>query len=191
MEKTNSKDNSSTSSNKQTEKTLRTFAIITVISVILSIFATGLSIYGAIQANRALSNQEKEVSDEYSEDDFDEMSFEFKKPTDADSIDGITIVYNDGNNEIEVYDGSVVITSYKDEENYTSDSSSINTKEIFQYIIDNDLDYLGSYDDYENFENVNWSLDITSKDDTYSYAAGEGETPAWLNTLIEKIKSLL
>lgn len=171
-------------STRSLDKTLRNVMIATVICAVVATIGVGFGVYGTIQANRAIA-----ILEEYenSEDDlYSDLEATYEKPQSVDDIVTVWISYNGSEDYISIENGEMYYYAFDDEGEEISEDLEIDTKEIMQYIFDNDLGYISDTepDDFE--DDVDWSLEIDTED-AYSFIGDKGEAPEWFNKLLEKL----
>ena len=171
------------------ENTLKTSIVILIICAVFAIIATGLAIFGASQANRALQiledndltaleqEDEEEIDDELSDDET------YAKPSSADSIDSISIVYNNGKDYADIFNDSIEYYAYDLNDEYQGDVVDVDGIGFFKYVFNNDLDKLGVT--AVNEEDA-WSIAVYSNEGT-SYVGGKDTAPDWFKDLLNKI----
>ncbi|MBP5648290.1 hypothetical protein J6X04_03345 [Candidatus Saccharibacteria bacterium] len=189
------KDEKKTKDVVKAEKISRRAIAVAVIGIILAVVGMGFGIYGTIQANKtsdeSISDEEEDFDDEDGEEitaDYDEgeAEDEFAKPTSADEIAWISLAYDNGDKAIDVYKEDMEVYYYtandEAESGWDVETKDIDGK-IFNYVFDNDVQYL---DRYEELENETWFLEVGMEEGA-SYANGEGEMPDWFKALLKEL----
>lgn len=189
------KDEKKTKDVVKAEKISRRAIAVAVIGIILAVVGMGFGIYGTIQANKtsdeSISDEEEDFDDEDGEEitaDYDEgeAEDEFAKPTSADEIVWISLAYDNGDKAIDVYKEDMEVYYYtandEAESGWDVETKDIDGK-IFNYVFDNDVQYL---DRYEELENETWFLEVGMEEGA-SYANGEGEMPDWFKALLKEL----
>lgn len=189
------KDEKKTKDVVEAEKISRRAIAVAVIGIILAVVGMGFGIYGTIQANKtsdeSISDEEEDFDDEDGEEitaDYDEgeAEDEFAKPTSADEIAWISLAYDNGDKAIDVYKEDMEVYYYtandEAESGWDVETKDIDGK-IFNYVFDNDVQYL---DRYEELENETWFLEVGMEEGA-SYANGEGEMPDWFKALLKEL----
>ena len=189
------KDEKKTKDVVKAEKISRRAIAVAVIGIILAVVGMGFGIYGTIQANKtsdeSISDEEEDFDDEDGEEitaDYDEgeAEDEFAKPTSADEIAWISLAYDNGDKAIDVYKEDMEVYYYtandEAESGWDVETKDIDGK-IFNYVFDNDVQYL---DRYGELENETWFLEVGMEEGA-SYANGEGEMPDWFKALLKEL----
>ncbi len=184
------------------EKTIRNVLVVAAIATVLGLFGTGFGVYSTIQVNRVLGSFEKNdlvlegangVDSEDAEDDEhaeieEDDDFRYGLPASADSIDYISLMYDNGNNYLEVYrdDSAIEYSTLGDNDEYQTNTVNGDIDRIFKFIYDNDLDKIKA--DEVGDEDETWYLEVSSSEG-YSYAGGQGALPEWIEALRQEIKA--
>lgn len=173
---------------KNNETTLKTIVVIVFVCMILGIAGTGFGIYGTIQANRALSYLEGAgpvESGGQTISEGDDVEIEYGLPDSASEIDAVYITYNGGNDYIDIYDGILDYYTYDEEGEYVGEDMDANSEELYQYVFDNYLEYLG---DSSPEGEETWAFEVSSGNKV-GYVGGNGEEPEWFSTLLKKLNA--
>ena len=173
------------------ENTLKASITILIVCAVFAILATGLAIFGATQANRALqiledndlvASEENEDEEEIDDESQDEEET-YAKPKSAESIETISFVYNNANDFADVFDDSIEYYAFDLNDEYQGDVVEVDGASFFKYVFNNDLDKLN--ETAEN-EDDTWSIAVYSNEGT-SYVGGKDSAPDWFNDLLKKI----
>lgn len=192
MEKTTKANSNTPTSPQDLEKTLKATLVIVFCLAIIALIGAGFGIYGTIQANRALHYLESDDSSlDIKSDDLDEEALDdetsFTKPTTADDITYASLVYNNGQDYIDIIndgaDSNIDYYTVTDDDETIENSVTTGVTDILNYIYENDLNYLGE-NDYN--EDDIWSLEVDTEDG-YSYVGGTSTAPDWFNELLKKL----
>lgn len=166
------------------------------VAILLAVIGAGSGIYASIQANRALNYIDKaELIDEtdytneetvLDDDQAEETSFGL--PSSKDSIEYISIFYNDGKDYIDAIrdedeGDEIEYYAYNEEEGYIGDTEETDVSNIFQYVMDNVLQYLG---DNESTDEDTWGIEVSSAEGD-SFIGGTGTAPDWFNDLLKEL----
>lgn len=183
----NTSENGSTNlSRKDLEKTLTGVIIVLIVATLLAVTGFGFGIYSTIQVNRTTKYLEESLGADLSDvDEADTIEETYGKPSSAEDIESVYITYNNGMDYINIYNSDEIeYFTYDDNDEYVGETTETSTADIIKYIFDNDLEYLG---DNEYTGDEIWSVEIATTEDTYSFVGGTGETPEWLNELLNKL----
>lgn len=177
------------------EKSIHTMSILLIIAMILAAVGTCFGIYATIQANRALSyvegnviSDDEELSDDVASDDEQTEETTSGVPSSKDAIESVYIVYNGGKDYIDITrdneDGSGIdYYTYDENDEYVGNFEEVDISPILQYIMDNDIQYLGNN---EYNENDSWGVEIYTADNI-SYIGGNDPAPDWFNSLLQEL----
>lgn len=179
-----------TTQTNSNSNTLKSLVVIVFCLAIIAFIGAGFGIYGTIQANRALSYLEENgltSEDSLSDDLSDSEEPSFDKPTTASDIAYVSIVYNNGQDYIDITsdgtDGNIDYYTSTEDGEVIENPIDTDTTDLANYIFDNDLSYLGD-NDYD--ETNTWSIEVDTENG-YSYVGGTGTAPDWFNDLLKKL----
>ena len=179
---------------RSTERTIRHMLVALVVIGILATLGASFGIYATIQINNILSPysrtavSESLLKDADSESDVTTTESSYGVPTNKDSIEYISIVYNNGKDFVDIIndaneENGLEYYTFDDNDEYIGDVENINVDEYLQYFMDNDVQYLGD-DEYTGDEY--WGVEVTS-DEGVAFVGGTSDAPEWFNNLLKKL----
>lgn len=149
-----------------------------LIAILLAVAGVVLGVTSLIKSNQALSQLNETSVVEDAGEDF------LYEDDESGSSDYITILYNDGKDYVDIFDGGMDYYTISNNDQVINREVNKDTSQILADIKDN---YVGNMTDEEVDENATWSIEVGTYDNDY-IASGTGTPPEWFTNILNQLE---